>query len=140
MRLGFRVFLNAWEDFWVKKKKKKKQVNENSSIGIPEKIICSDKTDRNIFLECSFRPRQRREWQCRKGLCSQAPLSVGISRQEYLEWVAISCFRESSCSRDRTCLPHWSHYGSPEHLSDDQELFPDHINKTTAIFKSFTSF
>ena len=52
------------------RKEKEKNVNENSSIGIPEKIICSDKTDRNIFLECSFRPRQRREWQCRKGLCS----------------------------------------------------------------------
>ena len=30
----------------------------------------------------------------------QAPLSVGFSRQEYLEWVAISFSRESSQPRD----------------------------------------
>ena len=35
----------------------------------------------------------------------RAPLSMGLSRQEYwLEWVAISCPKGSSPPRDRTCV------------------------------------
>ena len=34
----------------------------------------------------------------------QAPLSLGLSWQEYLEWVAISSSRGSSQTRDRTHL------------------------------------
>ena len=46
----------------------------------------------------------------------QFPLSIGFSRQEYLEWVAISCSRRSSQPRDRThvscvsCIGRWVLY------------------------------
>ena len=51
----------------------------------------------------------------------QALLSMGFPRQEYLEWGAISFFRESSQPRDRTrvscinrqTLYHWANLGSP---------------------------
>ena len=36
----------------------------------------------------------------------QAPPSMGFSRQEVLEWVAISFSRESSQSRDQTQVSH----------------------------------
>ena len=36
----------------------------------------------------------------------QAPPSMGFSRQEVLEWVAISFSRESSQPRDRTQVSH----------------------------------
>ena len=37
----------------------------------------------------------------------QAPLSVGFSRQEYLEWVTISSSRGSSQPRDRIHISCW---------------------------------
>ena len=40
---------------------------------------------------------------CKQTVGHQAPLSVEFSRQEN-EWVAISFSRESSQSRDRTCV------------------------------------
>ena len=56
----------------------------------------------------------------------QAPLSMGFSRQEYWEWVAIAFFRGSSRSRNRTCvsctrrlLYPWATGGSPVALSNE---------------------
>lgn len=44
------------EDFRIKKQNK--QINDNC-IGVQEKIMCSDTTNQNIFLEFNFRPGER---------------------------------------------------------------------------------
>ena len=56
----------------------------------------------------------------------QAPLSMGFSREELLEWVAMTSSRGSSWCRDwthisyvscigRWVIYHWHHLGSPAH-------------------------
>ena len=52
----------------------------------------------------------------------QAPLSTEFSRQEYLEWVAISFSRGSSRPRDQTCISCVSCIGSPTPASATWEV------------------
>ena len=49
----------------------------------------------------------------------QAPPSMGFSRQEVLEWVAISFSRESSQPRDQTCVSRIAGGFSPDSSRND---------------------